>query len=184
MAEAVVFVDDAVRGRLPSLCTKDGTPTTDWLRVHEGVGGNGGPGIAWLLLLAGPLGWLVLLAISVLRDRREVLHVELPYSEAAYQRMVAARRSLRIFGAVALASTGALAFGVVLRTAPVLPGRPLFLLLVVVACVGLVMTINASRRLDAASVGVSLDASRRWVTLSGVHPAFAAAAKEQADAHH
>lgn len=38
-----------------------------------------------------------------------------------------------------------------------------------------VVLVTADYRLGKASVGVRLDASRRWVTLGGVHPAFAAA---------
>lgn len=47
-----------------------------------------------MLLLLGPFGGLVLLAI-VLRRRREVLTLELPYGEAAYERHVAARPARR-----------------------------------------------------------------------------------------
>ena len=41
--------------------------------------------------------------------------------------------------------------------------------------VSLVTMVMGSFRFERASVGVSLDASRRWVTLSNVHPAFVAA---------
>ena len=44
-----------------------------------------------------------------------------------------------------------------------------------VAVVSLVTMVMGSFRFERASVGVSLDASRRWVTLSNVHPAFVAA---------
>jgi len=50
-----VFVDDAVRGALPKVCVRDGTPTADALRRREDVGDRAGLGVAWLLLLAGPL---------------------------------------------------------------------------------------------------------------------------------
>jgi hypothetical protein len=56
------------------------------------------------------------------------------------------------------------------RTFALVPGA-----LVVAATVGLLV---AERRIHAALVGVDLDASRRWVTLSRVHPAFVAACKD------
>jgi hypothetical protein len=183
MAEVTVFVDDAVRGRLPGICAKDGTPTTDRLRVHERMGTESGLGVAWLLLLAGPLGWLGLVLVATMRGRTEVLSAELPYSEPAYLRMVAARRSHRTTALIATLSL------LVLLLAAILPFGPsggllLLAMLVLVACIGGFFTWAASRRLSESTVGVSLDASRRWVTLSRVHPAFAAAAMEHTSIWH
>jgi hypothetical protein len=176
MAEVTVFVDDAVRGRLPGICAKDGTPTTDRLRVHERMGTESGLGVAWLLLLAGPLGWLGLVLVATMRGRTEVLSAELPYSEPAYLRMVAARRSHRTTALIATLSLLVLLLAAILPFGPLSGGRPFFALFVFTAGVGGFFTWMASRRLTEASVGLSLDASRRWVTLSRVHPAFAAAA--------
>ena len=93
MASVTVFVDDAVRGDLPPVCSRDGVPTRDSLGRNEEIGNRAGLGIAWLLLLAGPLGWLGLILISASRSgRAEQLHVRLPMCEAAYQRMRGARR--------------------------------------------------------------------------------------------
>ena len=43
--------------------------------------------------------------------------------------------------------------------------------------------VAADQRLTKASVGVDLDASRRWVTLRRVHPDFAAACRDQVPSH-
>ena len=54
-------------------------------------------GIAWLLLLGGPVGWLGLLLYAILR-REESLTVRLPYCDAAYNELVQARRMRRNAG--------------------------------------------------------------------------------------
>ena len=83
MASAMVFVDDAVLGHLPPVCAKTGEATTDHLILTVPVGGSEGLGIAWLLLLAGPLGWLGLVVLQLTR-RSETLTVRLPFCDAAY----------------------------------------------------------------------------------------------------
>jgi hypothetical protein len=174
VAEVTVFVDDAVMGTLPLICTKEGAPTSDRLRVRSDVGDRAGLGVAWLLLLAGPLGWVGLLLISASRGGgAEVLTVELPVSEVAYQRLRAARH-LRWRGCVAGVIGGAGVFVTALGDAPLL--LPLAVVVVVVA---IVILFVADRRIRATQVGVELDASRRWVTLSRVHPNFAAACTAQ-----
>ncbi len=70
----MVFVDDAVQGDLPEVCVIDGVATSDHLRLSQEVGARAGLGVAWLLLLAGPLGWVGLLVLSIARSGRgEVL---------------------------------------------------------------------------------------------------------------
>jgi len=177
MARATVFVDDAVLGRLPALCAKGGVPTADRLRLVEEVGQAARLGVLWLLLLAGPLGWL-LLAVLAGRSRGERLEVEVPFSAEAYGRLRAARRARR----VALAAGGLAVVGLVWLAAAAGPG-PAGVVVALLALAGAaVAALAAGWRLDAASVGVELDASRRWVTLTGVHPAFAAACQERAAA--
>jgi hypothetical protein len=87
MAAALVFVDDAVLGRLPPICIKDGVPTNDWFVARCGVGETGfiSDVAAFVLLLVGPLGWLTLLVLAVMRRGRggDVLTVRLPLSQAA-----------------------------------------------------------------------------------------------------
>jgi hypothetical protein len=184
VAEVTVFVDDAVQGRLPGICAKDGIATTDRLRVREHMGTGDGLGVAWLLLLAGPLGWLGLAFVATMRGNAEVLTAELPFSEPAYQRMVGARRSHRMTALVTTVSVLVLLLAAILPFGPLSGGPLLLAMLVLVACIGGFFTWTASRRLSESSIGLSLDASRRWVTLSRVHPAFAAAAKEHTSIWH
>ena len=44
--------------------------------------------------------------------------------------------------------------------------------------VALVLAIIGEHRIEATRVGIDLDASRRWLTISRVHPAFATACAE------
>ena len=174
MAEVTVFVDDAVLGRLPQVCAKHGTPTGSRLRIVEEVGRSNRLGLLWLLALAGPLGWVVLIVLAS-RDSGEHLAVEVPLSEAAYDELTAGTRlrlAAVVGGAVAVVALFLLGAWAQL-------GALGLVLLVGAAVAALVAVLVAERRIGRASVGVSLDASRRWVTLTGVHPAFAAAFREQ-----
>jgi hypothetical protein len=176
MAQVTVFVDDAVLGRLPRSCAKDGVPATGWLRVEQEVGQSNRLGILWLLAFAGPLGWIVLLYLAS-RDRGERLVVELPYSDPAYDRYAEARQlRRRALGLGLLFGIGLLFLSAAADLA--VAG---FLLAIAVGVAAVVIACVAEWRMEKASVVVSLDASRRWVTLSGVHPAFAAACREQQD---
>ncbi len=168
-----MFVDDAVLGLLPPVCTKKGTPTGSRLRVVEEVGRSNRLGILWLLVLAGPLGWLVLLALAS-RDTGERLAVELPLSDAAYAELGAAR-SLRNR---ALACGVAVTLALLLLTGWAQLGTAGLVLVIGAGLATVVGTMVGEWRLGRASVGVSLDASRRWVTLDGVHPGFAGACRE------
>ncbi len=175
MADVTVFVDDAVTGALPAVCAKDGTATGDRMRVRSDVGGTAGLGVAWLLLLAGPLGWLGLLVISGSKGSSgDVLTVDLPISEPAYQRVRAAR-ALR--GRACLA--GMLGGASVLAAAMVGDGWMLMPIAAAVVVIAIVVLFVAESRINRSLVGVELDASRRWVTLSKVHPAFVAACAAQ-----
>ena len=178
MAEVTVFVDDAVLGRLPGVCAKRATPTGSRLRVVEEVGRTGRLGILWLLALAGPLGWLVLLVLAS-RDTGEHLAVEVPLSDAAYDDLVGARRLRN--GALVLGT--ALTVALLLLTAWAQLRSAGLLLVVGSALVTAAVTVVAEVRLGRASVGVSLDASRRWVTLDGVHPGFAEACRASRAQH-
>jgi uncharacterized membrane protein YeaQ/YmgE (transglycosylase-associated protein family) len=178
MAQVTVFVDDAVRGTLPSICVKDGMTTVDRLVIRDEAGNRTGLGVAWLLLLLGPPGWLGLVLISFTRGgRSEVLTVELPMSEPAYQRIQAARRLRRravvvgvLAGVVAMVSlTGDRTSSGAFQWAAV------GLIAAAVVVVAVITLFVADHRRTKATVGVDLDASRRWVTLSRVHPAFVAA---------
>lgn len=181
-----MFVDDAVRGTLPPRCVKDGVATTDSLRIQEELGDRAGLGVAWLLLLAGPLGWLGLLLVSAFRGgRRETLHVEVPLSEPAYRRLLGARRLRR--RAVTVAVLGGAMGLLVLVSGGLNVGdleeRTLALAALAAVVGGLVVAMVADARVTRGSVGVDLDASRRWVTLDRVHPDFAAACQVQDERH-
>jgi len=174
MAEVAVFVDDAVRGRLPDICTKDGVPARGRLRVVEEIGRPHRIGILWLLLFLGPVGWIVLLVLAS-RNSGERLAVVLPYSDAAYERFSRARTRRNL--ALAVGAIGGV--GLVLVTAWAQLGPAGYVLAAGVVGAASVALMIAEYRLGAASVGVRLDASRRWVTLQSVHPAFARSYHEQ-----
>ncbi len=170
--EVTVFVDTAVLGTLVPICVKEGTPTDSYLTVNSEVAGGTGLGVAWMLILLGPLGWLGLIVIAFVRRPSDVLTVELPFSEHAYQRYRSARRMQHtwLFGAIILA---VLAFAAYRLLQPLgALGGGLLGLCALAACVA---GLLEWRRVRSLTVGVALDASRRWVTLSGVHPDFARA---------
>jgi hypothetical protein len=181
MADVRVFVDDAVLGRLPAMCVKTGAPADGWLTVSETVGRTGGVATPWLLLLLllGPLGWLALLVIALAGSGRrpEQLTVVVPWTEVADERLRAARRFQRLLVGLTVAAVAVLVvvglnprgIGEVSGATPVLA-----VALLAAAVAGLVGVAVAAWRVGQVTVGVDLDASRRWVTLQGVHPRFAA----------
>ena len=177
VATVEVFVDDAVRGRLPHICVKTGVTADGRLRVEQE---RGGLGFAGLLVFLGPLGWIVLAmliggALVGGAGRREVLTVRLPYSEAAVDHEIAIRR-LRLRSAAV--GAGALLVAVALgATGHMTPGR--LDLCALVTAVAALFSAAQHVRLVRLRVGVELDASRRWVTLAGVHPDFARAVEHQ-----
>lgn len=179
MAAVTVFVDDAVLGRLPPICVKDGVATTDRLTLVQDVTGRAGLGVAWLLLLAGPLGWIGLFVLSAARGGGNYLTVTLPYSEVAYHRVRRATAARRRAALILVGAGVAAVLSLLLRTTD---SRLLAAGLAVVACGGLINIIVASFHLHRMAVRLMLDASRRWVTLYGVHPAFADAAQEKSEA--
>jgi hypothetical protein len=169
MASVEVFVDDAVRGRLPAVCAATGAPADGRLRIDQVTGGLAA---AWLLIFLGPLGWIVLVVLAV-TSRREVLRVRLPWSEVAADRE---RRLVRT-RLVSICSAIGFALLLVLRWVPLLD--PLWAIAVVA---GGVATVVSQFRLSRQTVHIHLDASRRWVTLTNVHPTFAKAVEHQSAA--
>ena len=169
MAEVTVFVDDVVLGRLPSLCVKEGFPTADHLTVRDASGGPGF-GAAWLLVLLGPIGWLVLLYLSLAGGGG--VTGRLPFSEFAYRRLVVAQRMQTVW-IVAAIVVGLLAFVALLIDTPASLAAAIAF---GAATVGAVVEVALqTRQVRRAEVDLVLDASRRWVTIRGVHPDFAAA---------
>lgn len=168
MAAVSVFVDDAVRGRLPLVCAKTGEPADVVVRMQHPVGG-GMSGWALLLLLLGPIGLAALVLLAVATPGREYLTVRIPETEGSYAR----EKSLERFRLGAL-----LAAPVVALCGVVYPGMfpaMWFALAASLLVAGLVLHGLVSRE----AIGVHLDASRRWVTLTGVHPAFVEAVEVQ-----
>jgi hypothetical protein len=163
MASVEVFVDDAVRGNLPPVCAKSGVPAEGYLRIEQA---QGGVGAGWLLIFLGPIGWVALL-FWLAMSRRSVLRVRLPYSDDAISRESHYRHVRTMYVIIAV---GALML--------LLPAVRAFLpppVSVVFALIALVVAGIYQVLAWRASVGVELDASHRWITLSGVHPAFVAA---------
>ena len=175
MAAVTVFVDDLVLGRLPAICVKDGVWTDDRLILTQDVGGRTGLGVAWLLVLAGPLGWIGLFVIAATRQSNEWITADLPFCEAAHLRM---RRAQRARSQAMLVFMGAIVAAFVSLLFRTHDTRLLALGLAVVAAGALVRAIFETIQVGKTTVRFSLDASRRWITMSGVHPNFAAAVRQ------
>lgn len=176
MAVVEVFVDEAVRGRLPAICVKSGAAADRRLVLTSDQ--TAPLGAVWLCVLLGPLGWLVLLLVAASR-RRSTLTVRLPYAEATLEEY---QRENRRFHKVIIA-TAAAASACFLGTlaAPSFKPADGLLLAVAVGVVGSVIAIGCHWRVNRLLVDVSLDASGRWVRLGRVHPRFAQACSDVAD---
>lgn len=177
MADVVVFVDDAVLGNLPDVCIVDGVATMDRLTCRHQVGGGTRLGVAWLLVLAGPLGWLGLAVIALLQgSAAEYLTVTVPYSEPVQMRRVLAERA-RLRAAVAMLAAFILAVVAVIQ-----PTNGYHLVALGLAAFGvgaLISLVMHATRVHHLSVRLRLDASRRWITLCGVSPEFALAVRRR-----
>ena len=165
MSSVTVFVDDAVQGHLPYVCTKTGEPADGLQRVEQGQGP--GPGV-FLLIFLGPIGWIVLIALS---GRTSFLTVRLPMSHSA---LSVDRRLRRVRMIAALVALGAGVSAVLVRAE-----RMLMPPLAIAACVAAVVAVIYTIRVSLNTVGIELDASGRWVTLRRVHPNFARAVAER-----
>jgi len=171
VARTMVFVDDAVRGRLPGVCAKTCAATDDHLVQTVPVGTSNGLGIVWFLVLAGPIGWLGLFVYALVR-RVETLTVRLPYCDAAYAELHLARRLRRnsAWGSGICLVLSLLALSPGTSTAQLAAGA--------LAAIGvglLVLAVVETRHVRQASVEVNLDGTRRWVYLNRVSDAFATA---------
>jgi hypothetical protein len=158
-AEALVFVDDYVMGRLPEVCAVTGHPTDDQINIRSRI-----DQLSWaasiLLILLGPLGWLALLVMALTGP---TLVGWLPYSidEAVrrreQRRFVAIGTVAGVLGLLLLASA---------LDAPVFASLALPLLFLGVIVFGLCLYREPR---------IGLDASGRWVSIRRAHPNFAAA---------
>jgi len=169
MAAVSVFVDDAIQGRLPGLCVRTGAPADLLIRTRAPVGGGLG-GAMYLLVLFGPPGWLVLVLWAFLAPGSEQITVRLPYTQAAWDDE---RRQARL--RLAMLGLGpALLLMALVRPGP-LPQVWLVLGVASLIAAAVLYTVHYM-----GDTGVYLDGSRRWVTLTRVHPEFARAAQRQA----
>lgn len=186
MTAVMVFVDDALTGRFPEVCAKTGRASNGWLTLTAEVRKRRATGWLWgigIVLLAIPVLWyflavylavlgLISIVMAVVGD--EALTVQLPWTEDAHQETVASLGKQRTATAVAVAGLiiGPLAFQ--------LTGR-WFLggILIVAGIVAAALAVSWSRQRHYQQVVATLDASRRWVRLDGVHPGFVAAVLAQ-----
>ena len=166
MDNVTVFVDDPVLGRLPSVCVRHGDPTI------EAVGAPSF-GTLWLLILLGPVGWIAAFILSTTTSARgERLTVRLPLCEDAFRRNRIAPR-LRSFASVATIVLAIATFAMAVNASS-------FLWIFATELLGVATVLAAAewhherQVCREPSVGVSIDVSRRWVTLKGVHPKFKA----------
>jgi hypothetical protein len=156
-----VPLDDALVGRLPPVCVMTGERAEGYapMIVPRSLG------IAWLLLLLGPFGWLLLAALYPrLRTRYEI---RVPMSESAFDRWMTERRR-RLWcswlgGALVIAGIGIRALG------------PLALLVGVAGLLLVGVALRAHWRIPWLQPSLSADARGRRVTMRGVHERFVVA---------
>jgi hypothetical protein len=162
MADAVkVKLDDAMVGRLPAVCAMTGERADGYapMVVPKPLG------LAWLLLLLGPFGVLLLVVLfSRLRVR---FVVRIPMSEAAFDRWHLARvqrlwlswlGGAGLVGAIALSWLGGLA-----------------LLIALASLASLGLALRAHLRAPWLQPTLTADRLGRTLTMLGVHERFARA---------
>jgi hypothetical protein len=156
-----VPLDRAIVGHLPPVCVMTGEQADGYapMLVPKSLG------IAWFLVVLGPPGWVLLVALyPKLRTRYEI-HV--PMSERSFDRWMTERRR-QIWGAW---MGGALVvFSVVLVWA-----GPVALLVALVGLLLLYVALRAHLRVPWLQPSLSADARGRTVTMRGVHERFATA---------
>jgi hypothetical protein len=162
MGETVQLpLQDALRGALPPVCCMSGARADGLARlaVPKRIG------VAWLLLLGGPVGLLVLLALwPKIRVRYEI---RIPMSDPVFERMHLVRTRRLWCGWLG-------AMGVVASFA--LWWMPVLALAVLSSSlVSLTVAVRSHLVLPWTHPSAIADGRGRTVTLRGVHPAFAAA---------
>ena len=167
MASVTVFVDDAVRGDWPPICVRSGAPAEWTATVRVPV--NRPSEAVWLLVLLGPVGWLILAILLGGGLNHEVLTVQLPYSGALEVkfRERRGRRNVAIVAAVVLT-----ALGLIGTSAG-------YAILLVPGVIAIVVAVFRHSQMVLDDVAIELDGSRRWVTISGVADEFARAVESR-----
>ena len=162
MTRATVFVDDWVQGTLPRICSVTGAPTADQIRIRTSVDR---PSPLWLVLIIfGPIAWIALLVVHARTNASRLVGV-LPMSDGAYL----ARRHKKRLAWVVLLATYVIFGAIVTRWV----GITLIALTLLTGAIAYWVWTRLERPM------VSLDASRRWVILDGIHPNLATAIEEQ-----
>ena len=154
-----VRLDDALSGRLPTVCCMTGARADGFapLVVPRRLG------VAWLLLLGGPFGALLLVALwPRLRVRYTV---KLPFSTEAFDRMHGLRVRRLWCGWFAM---GGMVLALALKWNP-----QIAMTVALAAFVSGVVSLHAHFRLPWTMPSAIADTRGRIVTLRGVHERFA-----------
>ena len=177
-----VFVDDAVQGRFPRVCARTGRPSDGWLSIDAVVGRSRSmstTAIVLLILFGGPLGWIVVLLFSP-GQPTDRLRVELPWTVDTQAEVVALRQRRRLAWIASLAGAAGAVLLVVTTAGGAgwtMSGRVVLVTVLVGAIGAAAVALATEWQIGRRTVGVDLDASRRWVTLTNVHPSFARAVR-------
>jgi hypothetical protein len=168
VAKVTVTADRAVLGQFPPVCVRTGERADGYVTIESKVGGPS----AWalLLLLLGPIGWIVLVGIA-LAMRGEPYSVRLPYQESAWESI---RRTSIVGYALFGAAVLVLLAGVLMQQE-----RNGVVGAIALGVVAVVVTTYAKAMLPR----LQLDATRRWVTIRDVHPFFAEATRALEPTH-
>ena len=160
MATVRLRIDDFEDGVVPAICAGSGAPAD---RNYVVRASSRAPGWVWLALLGGPGGLLLALLLSGVF--RKSTSGYLPYRDAYQDRM---RARIRTAGAVGVAGVGVAIAGFALLggTWGGL-GLVFFVGGLLAASIGAFFWFN-----PPGSVGVTLDATTRWVELDNASPAF------------
>ena len=179
-----VFVDDAVQGRFPRVCARTGGESDGWLTIDAIVGRSTSIStvpMILLLLFGGPIGWAVLLLFNT-GHPGERLEVTVPWTVDVQAEIVELRRRRRLAWMTAAAGVAVLVGAMVDSvgaSSPSLTLRVVMAALVVTTVAAGAVALTGQWRIRQQTVGVALDASHRWVTLTNVHPAFARAVRRE-----
>ncbi len=166
MAAVSVFVDDAIRGTLPLVCAKTGDTADIVVRMRQPVGGM--PKVLWLAALFPPVGFVGVFLLALLWPG-EQLTVRIPQTDASFERERHMQR-------LRLAALGA---GVVVPLAGVMSVGMFLGLWLALGVAFFVVAGALSIMLWRETIGVSIDVTRRWVTLTNVHPDFVEAVERK-----
>ena len=166
MARVTVPAQRAVRGDFPAVCVRTGLPASGTVAVVDKVGGV--RPWAFLLVLAGPVGWIVLIGLALALG--EDFEVQLPFASDAWN----AIRRTTAAGSMILGAAGVAFLSLLLMD----QSRAAVIVGAGVAVVGLIV-VSAAR---AMLPRVSLDATRTSATIRRAHRGFCDAVRAESAA--